>query len=932
VERLLSLATARARARERTDRDEVVRPERLPRRLGGEQVGAHSAEAGDPTVTAEEAATSFRDAIVAGVHPLIARSLAGGGRPLPEDLRTTLERSLGADLSAVRIHDDEAADRAASHENAQAFTFGDNVVFAAGRFAPETSAGRWLLAHEVAHTVQQRGARPTIQHFDPDETSGGAEAEADAAADRATPHAARAEARFGPAATQLLRVALGLPRRGEIDAATMATLTWERVRDLPFFARPSEHNQVINWYGARDGFWADLDEARRGRAIPAVIAALEVSDADMHMATEGRARLVVTPHFVQRAVAWQVWQRVGMTLDGKLGNQALVMLGVGASGPARGVAVDAADGARAPAGTTFTQRLAAAIGAGRTTTIAGEAAPEVGLHTERMGGLSPAAFVAAMFAAHAALVSTTFFPGGGEGHSLEEALATLELAPGGTRRLSELTTTAGFGALLALLATPEAAALQHARFRDEVIDPTLALVGPLGSDASCGTVMLSALAGSATGVDLASNATAQAGFIRGYLGERAAALEPYFLALIRGEAPARPDPFPAPGAELERAIRAFLPFWATPYPGADVDPTTVRGSAAPTGTGVAAPEAAVGDTALPLATGRSATAGAAMIAHSTADARLAAGYEAIAGRVPSGFEHDWPSYAASFATIRFLNGTVTGHRIFLERLARAEAWLTARHADLSSRVTATHMSQLREFESASRLSYHHLGLAVDISAGTNPWIAGGRSGDDLRPALVATVSWYASWLTGHGEAMSAVGASELGAAGNTGEIWDRLHASSDATREYFALADDAEGLHTRITALAASPPGAPGGYANVPQNALDAANLTLASATTWTDLATRSRTADAAHWAAMIHAQQRAWQRTVRTTGGGFMNLERDLVIALRDIGGLSWGACDMGPHSASGGDFMHFDARTIFPYRTFTELKRALAGAETTP
>jgi hypothetical protein len=377
---------------------------------------------------------------------------------------------------------------------------------------------------------------------------------------------------------------------------------------------------------------------------------------------------------------------------------------------------------------------------------------------------------------------------------------------------------------------------------------------------------------------------------------------------------AAPDPMPARARTLERAIRAFLAFWSTPYPGADVDPTATTASAASS--------AAVTFVA---ATGHNAELGAAMIAHTTQDSVLAAAYNAIGGAVPAGFGADWDAYTASFMTIPFLNASVTGHRMFLERLARAEAHLVAQHGDqIRSRVNPSgSMSQLREFEDSARLSYHHLGLAVDVSGAANPWIGEGRGGGhETRAAVSAIVTWYAAWLTGHGTPMSSVAASEAGFGNaDTGAVWDRLHAASDATREYFALASDRSALAARIAALGTAP-AEPAGFAQVPEAP---AGTTLTTATGWSELATVSRTADADHWATMIAAQQHAWEANVHTRDGSFMSLERELVIALRDVGGLAWGACDFGAHSASAGDFMHFDMRTVFPYATFERFRRAL-------
>ncbi len=78
------------------------------------------------------------------------------GQPLPESVRSFFEPRFGYDFRHVRLHMDKRSADVARAVNAQAFTISQNVVFGAGEFAPETNAGRWLLAHELAHTIQQR--------------------------------------------------------------------------------------------------------------------------------------------------------------------------------------------------------------------------------------------------------------------------------------------------------------------------------------------------------------------------------------------------------------------------------------------------------------------------------------------------------------------------------------------------------------------------------------------------------------------------------------------------------------------------------------------------------------------------------------------------------------------------------------------------------
>ncbi len=83
------------------------------------------------------------------------QAFGGGGRPLPEKDRTDLEDKLGADLSAVRVHTGVEAEAAAKSVHAHAFTVGADIAFAPGKYDPGSSEGRRLLAHEVAHTLQQ---------------------------------------------------------------------------------------------------------------------------------------------------------------------------------------------------------------------------------------------------------------------------------------------------------------------------------------------------------------------------------------------------------------------------------------------------------------------------------------------------------------------------------------------------------------------------------------------------------------------------------------------------------------------------------------------------------------------------------------------------------------------------------------------------------
>jgi hypothetical protein len=89
---------------------------------------------------------------------IAAQSVRGGGAPLPDAARNYFEPRFGADLGDVRVHTGEAAARGTSAISARAFTLGNTIAFAPGQFDPATSRGRRLLAHELAHVVQQTGS------------------------------------------------------------------------------------------------------------------------------------------------------------------------------------------------------------------------------------------------------------------------------------------------------------------------------------------------------------------------------------------------------------------------------------------------------------------------------------------------------------------------------------------------------------------------------------------------------------------------------------------------------------------------------------------------------------------------------------------------------------------------------------------------------
>lgn len=95
---------------------------------------------------------------------VLEEALRSPGQPLDAKMRAFFEPRFGHDFSKVRVHTDAEAAEAARAVNALAYTVGNQIVFAAGRYAPGTVEGRKLLAHELTHTIQQTQPGPQVMY------------------------------------------------------------------------------------------------------------------------------------------------------------------------------------------------------------------------------------------------------------------------------------------------------------------------------------------------------------------------------------------------------------------------------------------------------------------------------------------------------------------------------------------------------------------------------------------------------------------------------------------------------------------------------------------------------------------------------------------------------------------------------------------------
>lgn len=101
--------------------------------------------------------SSAKDTSNSGLEQRLQKT-KGAGTPLPSDTKMAMESSIGADFSNVRVHTGTEAAELSNDLQAQAFTHGNDIYFNDNKFDATSSTGRHLLAHELAHTVQQGAA------------------------------------------------------------------------------------------------------------------------------------------------------------------------------------------------------------------------------------------------------------------------------------------------------------------------------------------------------------------------------------------------------------------------------------------------------------------------------------------------------------------------------------------------------------------------------------------------------------------------------------------------------------------------------------------------------------------------------------------------------------------------------------------------------
>jgi Domain of unknown function (DUF4157) len=138
-------------------------PEGVSPEMAG--MGTETGAAGTPSTTGNVQLKGREGGASHADHPQAIQAQLGAGRALDTGLKSRMESAFGYDFSRVRIHTDPKAAGISAGLNARAFTIGSDVAFALGEYQPGTLIGDALIAHELAHVVQQAGGSGSeVQH------------------------------------------------------------------------------------------------------------------------------------------------------------------------------------------------------------------------------------------------------------------------------------------------------------------------------------------------------------------------------------------------------------------------------------------------------------------------------------------------------------------------------------------------------------------------------------------------------------------------------------------------------------------------------------------------------------------------------------------------------------------------------------------------
>lgn len=157
-------------ARPASTRSPLLRPARNLSESTAERQASQAAarvmhrNADVPTSAAQSLRNLSSPSHIAASQPSLFRT---PGHPLDPSTRSLMESRFEFDFSRIRIHNDPAAHQAADRLSARAFAHGRDIAFAQGQYKPSSAEGQHLLAHELAHTIQQSNSPEPVIRCEP---------------------------------------------------------------------------------------------------------------------------------------------------------------------------------------------------------------------------------------------------------------------------------------------------------------------------------------------------------------------------------------------------------------------------------------------------------------------------------------------------------------------------------------------------------------------------------------------------------------------------------------------------------------------------------------------------------------------------------------------------------------------------------------------
>jgi hypothetical protein len=212
--------------------------------------------------------------------PRAIQSQLGGGESLDGTLQSRMSSAFGYDFSGVRVHKDNQAAQLSSDLNARAFTVGRNVAFGANEYQPGSLVGDALIAHELAHVVQQGGATAQAPLQKGESETGALEDDADFSAVRAVA-SLWTDAKSGLA--NISRNAIPALRSGlKLQRCSGKLTSGNKPAEAQYYDEPTGAWQgVLHWAGLRPTKADRVQEARNFfAASPGLMMDGELVEAD----------------------------------------------------------------------------------------------------------------------------------------------------------------------------------------------------------------------------------------------------------------------------------------------------------------------------------------------------------------------------------------------------------------------------------------------------------------------------------------------------------------------------------------------------------------------------------------------------------------------------------------------------------------------------